>query len=219
MRVARASVFRYKDVVKIWIAMGLLIGACVAGAQNAPVPQRPLTLADLERMYLDGRISAKEFQQHLKQVQQQPQAPRPDGTQPPPATQPAPSSSDPQARALEMLRKLTGKTNEPAPSVRAPGPNPKPAGPPPTTVAQPQPVTPPPEAANPAITDVETKMNELLRLKEAREKATATNAPPVSNSPKSKRQRLDDLLKQFIDGKMTEPEYKQRREKIIAEPE
>jgi hypothetical protein len=202
--------------VRIGIATSILLAiGYLAGAQtNAPAP-RPLTLPELERLYLDGRITAKEFQQYLKEVKFQP---RPASPTPAPAAvtnQPTPvpprgaASSDQQARALDMLRKITGKTNEPV-TVAAPQ----------TNTAVPAPVLPPAEAANPAITDVETKMNELLRLKEAREKATksATNAP-TSSAPKTKRQRLDDLLKQFIDGKMTEPEYKQRREKIIAEPE
>ena len=192
----------------------LLAVAYLAGAQtNAPAP-KPLTLPDLERLYLDGRITAKEFQQHLKEVKLQAPPPRAAAAvvtnQPPPVHPRGAATSDQQVRALEMLRKITGKTNEPV-TVAAPQ----------TNVAVPSPdPTPPPDVANPAITDVETKMNELLRLKEAREKAAkpATNAP-AANAPKTKRQRLDDLLKQFIEGKMTEAEYKQRREKIVAEPE
>ena len=202
----------------------LLMGVSIAAAQTAAPPRRPATMAELERLYLDGKITAKEFQQYLKDVPRQPQPAAPQvagaahAAKPQPVPQPAAGTAD--ARALEMLRKLTGKTNEPIAMVRPPSTNtlPNAAGKPAPSVVQP--VTPPTEAANPAITEAEKKLNDLLRAKEAREKAaqSATNAP-VSSAPKSKRQRLDDLLKQFIDGKMTEPEYKQRREKIIAEPE
>jgi hypothetical protein len=233
--------------VKSWIAIGLVvIGTGVVGAQTNTPPRRPPTIAELERAYLDGRITAKEFQQYLKQAQQQPPvtAPPPQSSpqsslpatqpavqpHPPGSTQGASTNVDVNARALEMLRKLTGKTNEPVSVVRGPSVNPQ-ASRPPQAVGNPAPPTtqpppstvqpaPPAEVANPAITDAESKLNELLKAKEAREKAaqSATNAP-ASNGPKSKRQRLDDLLKQFIDGKMSEAEYKQRREKIVGEPD
>ena len=184
---------------------------------QGPAPaQRPLTLPDVERLYLDGRITAKDFQQFLKQLQSQPPAARAAVAV---TNQPAPSlrgtaTEDSQARALEMLRKITGKTNEPLPQVRS-------AQAPAATTNVSSPSVPIPEPVSPELTDVEKKMNELLRLKEARERTNqvATNAPPSSTGPKSKRQRLDDLLKEFIEGKVTEADYKQRREKIIAEPE
>lgn len=225
--------------MKSWIAIGLVaVGAGVVGAQTNAPPRRQPTIAELERAYLDGRITAKEFQQYLKQVQPQQSVTAPPTQSAPqsaqPTTQPAVQSRPPaqaastnvdmNARALEMLRKLTGKTNEPVSVGRGPLVNPQP-GPPPQGVGKPapptvQPAPQPAEVANPAITDAESKLNELLKAKEAREKAAqgATNAPS-SSAPKSKRQRLDDLLKQFIDGKMSEPEYKQRREKIIGEPD
>ena len=208
--------------------MSVLGIAFVASAQTNAPPRRQPTIAELERAYLDGRITAKEFQQYLKEVQQHPQAATPPrATAPQPAVQPRPATAsastnaDPNARALELLRKLTGKTNEPPAVVR--GSVPQPNSPPAIGKASPptvQPANPPAEVANPAISDAESKLNELLKMKEAREKAakSGTNAP-ASSAPKTKRQRLDDLLKQFIDGRLTEPEYKQRREKIIAEPD
>ena len=93
------------------------------------------------------------------------------------------------------------------------------------TPVQPAPIRPP--AAAPvntpdqaAISDVERKADELIRLKEAREQQKTNVAPAaVSQGPKTKRQRLDDLLRQFIDGKLTDAEYQERREKIISERE
>jgi hypothetical protein len=153
-----------------------------APAQTNPGPR--LTQAEIEQQYLTGKITAKQFQQYLRQ-------------------QPAPKpqlSGDQQAQALQMLRVLTGKTNAPPPSGKAVSPQPEPVA----------------EPANPAITDVEGRIRELEKLKEAREKAT--NAPAAA-APKTKREKLDALLKQFLDGKISDAEYKQQRAKLIAEPE
>src|SRR5687768_4638139 len=144
--------------------MALLAGSYVGLAQPQPSApaQRPLTLPEVERLYLDGRITAKDFQQFLKQLQSQPQSAR---TAVAVTNQPAPSprataSEDSQARALEMLRRITGKTNEPLPQARSvPAPS--------ATTNVSVPAVPIPETVSPELTDVEKKMNELLRLKEA----------------------------------------------------
>jgi len=202
--------------VKVQDAILILLLSASTALGQQPAPQRrPPTLAEVERMYLDGKITAKEFQQYLKQLPpQQPPAAQPQPQPAPatqPASQPASTNANPQDRALEMLRVLTGKT--PAPPRTG---QPQDTNAPPLTAGQ---VTEPPLAnpSNPDLTDVEAKMNELERLKIAREKA-ATNAPAVTG-PKTKRQRLDELLKQFIENKIPEAEYKQKREKIIAEPD
>lgn len=81
-----------------------------------------------------------------------------------------------------------------------------------------QPVAPPANAAEQKkIADVESKADELLRLKAQREQQPAAATPPTV--PLTKRQRLDDLLRQMIDGKITDAEYKEKREKVIAEPD
>ena len=59
----------------------------------------------------------------------------------------------------------------------------------------------------------------MIRQKEARESASKTNAPPATGAKLTKRQRLDYLLRQLIDGKLSDAEYKKEREKILAEPE
>jgi hypothetical protein len=82
--------------------------------------------------------------------------------------------------------------------------------------------TPEEAARQKKISEVEARLDEMLRQKEAREKAALTNAAATnqtSATPLTKRQRLDDLLRQMIDGKITAAEYSQRREKIIAEPD
>jgi len=72
------------------------------------------------------------------------------------------------------------------------------------------------------IAEVETRLDEMLKQKEAREKAALTNATASTNTspatPQTKRQRLDALLKQMIDGTITGAEYNERRAKIVAEP-
>jgi hypothetical protein len=67
------------------------------------------------------------------------------------------------------------------------------------------------------IQDVETKIDELIRLKEAREQGTNTNSAAPAG-PLTKRQRLDAALRLHIEGKLSDAEYKQRREKILLEP-
>ena len=46
---------------------------------------------------------------------------------------------------------------------------------------------------------------------------SATNT--LAAGPKTQRQKLDDLLRLYIDGKITDAEYKERREKVIGEPD
>lgn len=150
-------------------------------ATNAP-PK--LTQAEMEQQYLAGKITARQFQQYLRQH---------------PSAMPK-MSADKEAEAFEMLRTLTGKTNAPAP-----------------TKAIPVPADAPAEPATPAITDVESKIQALEKLKEAREKASATNAPAAA--PKTKREKLDALLKQLVEGKISDAEYKAQRAKLIAEPD
>ena len=153
-------------------------------AQTNTAPS--LTQAELEQQYLSGKITAKQFQQYLRQQpSRRPQLP-----------------PEKQAEALHMLRVLTGKTNTP-PAVGK---------------ASPHPADIPAEPATPEIVDVESKIRELEKLKEAREKSGATNTPSVT-APKTKREKLDVLLKQFVEGKISEADYKAQRGKLIAEPD
>jgi hypothetical protein len=65
------------------------------------------------------------------------------------------------------------------------------------------------------------RLNELLRLKEARDRAEQIKAMKATNSLsglQTKRQRLDDLLRENIEGKISDEDYKARREAILAEP-
>ncbi len=164
------------------------------------VPQPKL--AEMERRYLDGKISAREYQRFLQTY-------RPE----PPVNAPvAPATNDVHARALEVLRHT-------APNVAANRPGPA------ITEPLPEPVRPGADtnetARAAALNDVESKLDELIRLKRAREQntnasVTSTNAPA---GPKTKRERLDEALKLYIGGKLSDAEYKDRRAKILAEPD
>lgn len=82
--------------------------------------------------------------------------------------------------------------------------------------------TPDEAARQKKISEVEARLDEMLKQKEAREKAALTNAATTNNipaTPQTKRQRLDALLKQMIDNKISGAEYNERRAKIVAEPD
>ena len=62
-------------------------------------------------------------------------------------------------------------------------------------------------------------MDALIRAKAAREKSTNTPPRSVTAGPKTKRDRLNDLLRLYIEGKISETELNERRAKILAEPD
>ena len=193
-------------------ASAFVLAAVTAVAQQpAPVTQPPVapgtnavrrpTLAEIERQYLDGKISARDFQKFLQTYRAQPR----------PAQPVAAATNDVHARALAVLHnaKPNMAANPQGPAITEPLPDP--AG-----------VTN--ETANAAvIQDVETKIDELIRLKQAREQTTntsvtATNTNTNTPSGVTKRQRLDSALRLHIEGKLSDAEYKQLREKILLEP-
>jgi len=144
-----------------------------------------MTYADLERLYLEGKISAKEYQKLLADIKSRPIA----------APQPA-------------------KPAPPQPAAQVPQKNPA------TATASPSTNHPPMAATRTnqqdRISDVEARMDALIR---ARQKATNTPPRTVTAGPKTKRERLNDLLRLYIEGKISETELNERRAKIIAEPE
>jgi hypothetical protein len=182
----------------------VILGMHLSWAQNTNTHP---TLAEMERMYLDGKITAREFQRFLQTYRAQPVA----VAAPKPA---AANSNDVHARALEMLRKTTPNmaANPQGAAIKEPLPEPVPAD---TGTNQ------GPKAA--ALQDVETKLDELIRLKQAREQtnstANSTNSTNAAATPKTKRERLDEALRLYIQGKLSDAEYKDRRAKILAEPD
>lgn len=180
-------------------------------ASPTKTPTRPAREPDFEevqRQYLEGKISAKEFQKYLNEHKVDPaKLPQPDAT----------------SRALDVLGKEARKSeaSQPKPAVPPNGP----------AAAKPDsaPVSPSAnsarEPAPSSLSEVEKKMDELLALKAARERAAATNAAAQSSTnsapaaPKTKRERLNDLLRDVVAGKITDAEYKEKRSKIISEPD
>ena len=179
--------------------------AAVPSARRSSTP----TYEELERQYLAHQITARQFQQYIRDYKLVPLWPGPAAntnlavlpqpvaaTAPPPPMAPAAASTTPAPPA-------------PPASAAAAGTKPTPP-PPPATVAKPV-----PPSAPATVTDMEAKMDELLLLKAARERAK-TNAPPTTGQ-KSKRERLNEMLRLVVEGQMSDAEYKQMRAKILAE--
>jgi hypothetical protein len=138
--------------------------------------KEPLSYAEMERLFLTGKISQKQYQQYLKNYPVDPRKP--------------------QAATAKTEPVLVPKV-APAPSL---------AVPPQATV----------EGTKKAD-DVEAQIEAIIRQKKARDEALK-NAPP-DPEPKTKREKLNAILKLYINEKITEEEYTKRRDKIMAEPE
>jgi len=174
-------------------------------------PSRPTPEPDFEevqRQYLEGKISAKEFQKYLNEHKVDPaKLPQPDAT----------------SRALDVLGKEVRKNEAGQPKPAAPQSGPA-ATKPDSALVSPS-ANSARDPAPSSLSEVEKKMDELLALKAARERAAATNsaAQASTNStpaaPKPKRDRLNDLLREVVAGKITDAEYKEKRAKIISEPD
>jgi hypothetical protein len=167
----------------------------------APSGKSPEVL-ELERQYLEGKISAKQFQKSLEKALEK------------------------AAEQKAAARSAAASTPKPA---ITPATSPKAAAAAGTTAAAPQPAFPtPPPQPNPnqkKLSEVEMRIDEMIRKRAEREKAAreAAAAAAITNNPSgappTKRQRLDALLRQVVEGKMTDAEYRAQRDKIAAEPE
>jgi hypothetical protein len=176
-----------------------------AGPQaSAPAAKSP-ELATLERQYIEGKISAKQFQKEFEKLQLQKEQ-REKAAAAAAATSAAPPKP--------LVTPATSPKGAAAAGVAVPA-------------SQPAFPTPPPQP-NPnqkKLTDVEVRLDEMIRKKLEREKAAkeAAAAAAITNNPSgaplTKRQHLDALLKQVVDGKLTDAEYKAQRDKIAAEPD
>ena len=175
-------------------------------ASTNALPVKP-TKADLERHYLAGQLSAKQYQKALDQLDKEEQK---------------------QAAELEKQRKREAQQAAKA-AKAAPVPAKKPAAAKAPATAPAPPLlaatNAPPEQTleQKKLTEVEVRIDEMLRKKAEREKAAVNNAAPTTNSPAqtplTKRQRMDALLKQMIDGKISEADYTAQRARLLAEPD
>lgn len=160
------------------------------------------TKADLERQYLAGQLSAKQYQKALDQLDKEEQK---------------------HAAELEKQRKREAQQAAKAAPAKKPAEAKAPvtAPAPPLLAATNAPAEQTLEQKK--LSEVEARIDEMLRKKAEREKAAVNTAAPTTNSPAktplTKRQRMDALLKQMIDGKISEADYTAQRAKLLAEPD
>ena len=172
---------------------------------------------ELENQYLEGKLTAKQFQKALDNLRQE------ERRSPPVET----------AAAAASVKKPGSAASAPASAgtSASAAPPPKPATAP-ATAAVPAPAAAASQAAAPGtspagqpktVSEVESKLEEMLRLKEARDKAALTNALATTNAAPAgamtKRQKLDAILKQYVNGQISEADYNAKRAKIVAEPD
>jgi len=154
---------------------------------------------ELENQYIQGKISAKQFQRELERIQFEKEQREKAGLPPISKAAVAPALSPKAASSAG----LTGATPTPAFPTPPPQPNPN----------------------QKKLSDVEVKIEEMMQKRLEREKASreAASAAALTNNPAggppTKRQRLNALLRQVVEGKMTDAEYRVQREKIVAEPD
>jgi hypothetical protein len=159
---------------------------------------------ELENQYLEGKLTAKQFQKALDNLRQE------ERRRPPVETA---------AAAASVKKPAAGATSAGV------APPPKPATAPAPAAAASQAAAPgtSPAGQPKSVSEVESKLEEMLRLKEARDKAALTNAVAGTNAapagPMTKRQRLDAILKQYVNGQISEADYNAKRAKIVAEPD
>jgi hypothetical protein len=170
---------------------------------NSPLYPRFL---ELERAFLDGKLTAKGYQKALDDLRR---GGRTDGELSALSSPPAKPPAAPVNRASPP--KEAGS----APAAASNPSNPANTNAPPNSEAE-------AAARQKRVSDVESKLDEMMRLKAAREKAALTNATAATNAVPgklTKRQRLDLILKQYVEGKLTEADYNVQRTKIVAEPD
>lgn len=155
--------------------------------RTAPLSSKAAAAAVLERQFLEGKLTARQYQKALADLE----------------------------RANSPTGDSLAKPKSPA-IVASPKASP---GPPPAL--DPAISTPPPQPTlrQQKVSEVEARIDEMIRQKEARERAAQTNSLPSPSGNLTKRQRLDFLLKQVVEGKLSDEEYKKQREKILAEPD
>jgi hypothetical protein len=173
-----------------------------ANGTNGTRPGR----AELERQFLEGRITAKQYQRAMEDLERNP----PPAVSKNSAKETPPAASSPRAGPGAG----TATSAKPGTATAAVPTNPATA---PLPVAEDAP-------EQKALSDVEAKIDEILARREAQLQAAKTNAANASSTnavagPLTKRQKLDSLLRQYIQGKLTEQEYNAQREKLVAQPD
>ncbi len=169
---------------------------------NQTPPPAP-TFASLEKQYLDGKMTARQFQQYVLDYRlnrSQSAAPKA-AAHPasPPTANSTPANAAPLAPVPPASSVVSTESNS---GDTSPGTN-----------------APPPATGSPALNrlaEMEARMDRIIQEKAARDEAL-TNRPPSTSAPKTKREKLNELLRERIAGKITEEEYKAQWSKIAAE--
>lgn len=158
---------------------------------NAPGPAT--TLDALERQYLEGKLTARQYHR---------------------------SALEFRARNAASLAGVAAAATAPA--------APAPATAAPTTAAAPaHPTADAAAGTNRAdnapsldrLAAMEAEMDRIIQEKAARDKASTNQGPAAPAAPKSKRDKLNELLRELIAGKISEDQYKVRWAQITAEKE
>lgn len=179
-------------------------------------PQAAARRSELERQYLDGKLSARNYQKAIDQLEAEEkkrlaaEAASPKSNAQPPAAAKIVAATNSSSSKATKPRATSPKNSESA--IVTP-----PAG---TVTSASTPVEPTPQQKK--IADVEARIDEMLRLKAEREKALTNAATAATNAPSgplTRRQRLDALLKQNLEGKLSDTDYQALRAKLLAEPE
>ncbi|MBN2506619.1 MAG: hypothetical protein JXQ71_07990 [Verrucomicrobia bacterium] len=146
---------------------------------NAPPASAP-TFEALEKQFLEGKLTARQFQQYVLDFKlgRPPASPKPVPT-------PAPA----------RIATPTASTNTP------------------------------PAAGKPASDDpamdrlalMEAQMDRIIQEKTARDRALTNPPAAAASGAKTRRERLDDLLRERIAGRITDEQYKVRWTQIISE--
>ena len=152
-------------------------------ASVAQLPTKSSAAAALEKQYLEGKLTGRQYQKALADLERK-------------------DSSGSPAKSPKLVK------------------SPK-AGSGPSPALEPAIPTPPPQPTEKQrkVSDVESRLDVMIKEKEARDRAAQTNTPAAPGPKATKRERLDFLLKQVVAGKLSDEEYKKEREKILAEPE
>lgn len=160
---------------------------------RAPSSTNTVTKAGLEKQYLAGQLTAKQYQKALDQLEKA-------------ELKRAAEAEKERRRAAQQAAKTNAATAAK-----------------PVTPASSAAVTNAPAELTPEqkkIAEVEARIDSMMKQKAEREKAAAqstTNSP--TKAPQTKRERLNALLKQMIEGKISDADYNTQRNKIVAEPD
>jgi len=175
------------------------------------LPSQAWSFPEIEDLFLTGKISARQFQYYISHLPSQKET----IARAPVKTALEKLAPEQEQKAMEVLRKAKPDPAQNPP----PGPAIKPEQLPPLTpdAAQPE------DSIEKDFSGIETKVDELLMLKKEREKteedAITTADDPALDKGKSKRERLDALLRLYINGKLSQADYNEKRKTVIAEPD